>query len=158
MPPRTLRAASWSSPRTGGAGSTDRHPPPWREETTGPRSSARPSCSSPCSRSSSWASFSPIGSSRNGPGRAAPSCADDRAGAGAIPVDIPADYGRERRGGWHLIEVGGRGLLVPDERGSAVVYVLREPDSHYCRVTTGSGRRRRIEGDRWPASGGWGGG
>lgn len=61
-------------------------------------------------------------------------------GSGAIPVDIPANYGLERRGVWYLIEVGVRGLLVPDERGSAVVYVLCEPSSHYYRVMTGSER------------------
>lgn len=61
-------------------------------------------------------------------------------GSGAIPVDIPASYGLERRGVWYLIEVGIRGLLVPDERGSAVVYMLCEPSSHYYRVMTGAER------------------
>ncbi len=59
---------------------------------------------------------------------------------GAIPVDIPASYGLERRGVWYFIEVGIRGLLVPDERGNAVAYVICEPASHYYRIMTGSDR------------------
>ncbi len=61
-------------------------------------------------------------------------------GTGAIPVDIPASYGLERRGVWYLIEVGIRGLLVPDERGLAVVYMICEPSSHYYHIMTGSPR------------------
>jgi hypothetical protein len=41
-------------------------------------------------------------------------------GSGAVPVDIPANYGLERRGVWFLIETGIRGLLVLDEQGWAV--------------------------------------
>jgi hypothetical protein len=58
----------------------------------------------------------------------------------AIPVVIPASYGLEGRGVWYLIHEGIRGLLVPDERGAAVVYVVCEPSSHYYRVMTGSPR------------------
>jgi hypothetical protein len=36
--------------------------------------------------------------------------------------------------------VGIRGLLVPDERGLAVAYMVCEPASHYYRVMTGSDR------------------
>ena len=61
-------------------------------------------------------------------------------GTGAIPVDIPASYGLERRGVWFLIESGIRGLLVPDERGLAVVNLICEPSSHYYRIMTGSPR------------------
>jgi hypothetical protein len=61
-------------------------------------------------------------------------------GSGAIPVDIPASYGLERRGVWYLIEIGIRGLLVPDERGIAVCYMICEPSTHYYRVMTGSER------------------
>ncbi|HEU5116373.1 MAG TPA: hypothetical protein VFT74_06800 [Isosphaeraceae bacterium] len=60
-------------------------------------------------------------------------------GTDAIPVDIPATYGLER-GRWFAIREGIRGLLVPDERGRAVVYMLCEPSSHYYRVMTGSPR------------------
>jgi hypothetical protein len=58
----------------------------------------------------------------------------------AIAVDIPANYGLEQRGVWYLIETGIRGLLVPDERGIAVVYMICEPSSHYYRIMTGSDR------------------
>ena len=58
----------------------------------------------------------------------------------AVPVDIPANYALERRGVWYLVEHGVRGLLVPDERGTAVVYMVCEPASHYHRVMTGSVR------------------
>ncbi|QDV36354.1 hypothetical protein [Tautonia plasticadhaerens] len=60
--------------------------------------------------------------------------------SGAIPVEIPASYGLERRGVWYLIETGIRGLLVPDERGWAVAYMLCEPASHYYRIMTGAER------------------
>jgi hypothetical protein len=60
--------------------------------------------------------------------------------SGAVPVDIPATCGLERRGVWFLIEAGIRGLLVPDERGIAVCYMLCEPASHYYRIMTGSDR------------------
>ncbi len=61
-------------------------------------------------------------------------------GTDAIPVDIPANYGLERRGVWFLIETGIRGLLVPDENGWAVCYMICEPSSHYYKVMTGSDR------------------
>jgi hypothetical protein len=61
-------------------------------------------------------------------------------GSGAIPVDIPASFGLERRGVWFLIETGIRGLLVPDERGWAVCYMICEPASHYYKIMTGSDR------------------
>jgi hypothetical protein len=57
----------------------------------------------------------------------------------AIPVDIPAMLGCER-GVWFTIREGVRGLLVPDERGSAVVYMICEPSTHYYRIMTGSTR------------------
>jgi hypothetical protein len=61
-------------------------------------------------------------------------------GSGAVPVEIPASYGLERRGVWFLIETGIRGLLVPDERGWAVCYMICEPATHYYRIMTGSDR------------------
>jgi hypothetical protein len=60
--------------------------------------------------------------------------------SGAVPVAILANYGLERRGVWYLIETGIRGLLVPDERGWAVCYMICEPASHYYRIMTGSER------------------
>jgi hypothetical protein len=58
----------------------------------------------------------------------------------AVHVDIPASYGLERRGVWFLIEVGIRGILVPDEHGIAVCYMICEPASHYYRIMTGATR------------------
>ena len=37
-------------------------------------------------------------------------------------------------------QVGIKGLLVTDERGDSVVYLLHEPSSDYYRVMTGSDR------------------
>jgi hypothetical protein len=53
----------------------------------------------------------------------------------AIPVDIPATLALER-GVWYRVREGLRGLLVPDERGIAVAYVICEPASHYYRIMT----------------------
>src|SRR3954471_18553323 len=69
-------------------------------------------------------------------------------GSGAIPVDIPASFGLERRGVWFLIETGIRGLLVPDERGWAVCYMICEPSTHYYRIMTGS-ERMPVLIDQW---------
>jgi hypothetical protein len=60
-------------------------------------------------------------------------------GSGAIPVDIPATFGLDR-GRWFRIREGIRGLLVPDERDLAVVYMICEPATHYYAVMTGSRR------------------
>ena len=61
-------------------------------------------------------------------------------GKGAIPVDIPARYGFDGRGVWYVIRRGIRGLLVPDENGRAVAYLVCEPASHYYHVMTGATR------------------
>lgn len=53
---------------------------------------------------------------------------------------MPGIDGQERRGVWYLIEVGIPDLLVPDERGLAVVYLICEPSSHYHHIMTGSPR------------------
>ncbi len=58
---------------------------------------------------------------------------------GPIAVDIPATIGLER-GVWYRIRQGIRGILVPDERGHAVVYMICEPASHYYQVMTRSNR------------------
>jgi hypothetical protein len=60
-------------------------------------------------------------------------------GLDPIPVDIPAMLIVER-GIWVAVTQGVRGLLVPDERGYAVVYMLCEPASHYYQVMTRSRR------------------
>jgi hypothetical protein len=56
-----------------------------------------------------------------------------------IAVDIPAILACER-GRWFVVREGMRGILVPDEHGWAVCYMLCEPASHYYRVMTGSDR------------------
>ncbi len=56
-----------------------------------------------------------------------------------MPVDIPATLGLER-GVWYRVRQGLRGLLVPDERGAAVVFMVCEPASHYYRIMTRSDR------------------
>jgi hypothetical protein len=61
-------------------------------------------------------------------------------GIEAVTVEIPANYGLERRGVWFLIETGIQGLLVPDEHGWAVCYMVCEPASHYYKVMTSSDR------------------
>jgi hypothetical protein len=60
-------------------------------------------------------------------------------GSDAVTVKIPASYGLDR-GVWYFIEQGVRGLLVPDENGTAVVYVICEPASHYYFIMTRSDR------------------
>jgi hypothetical protein len=60
-------------------------------------------------------------------------------GTGAIPVDIPVTFALER-GVWYRVRQGIRGLLVPDEWGAAVAYMVCEPSSHYYRVMTRSDR------------------
>jgi hypothetical protein len=60
-------------------------------------------------------------------------------GVNPMPVDIPAMLGFER-GVWFRIRQGIRGLLVPDEQGVAVVYMICEPASHYYQIMTRSTR------------------
>ncbi len=60
-------------------------------------------------------------------------------GSQAIAVDIPAMLAFDR-GVWYRVRQGLRGLLVPDERGKAVVYVICEPASHYYQIMTRSNR------------------
>ena len=59
--------------------------------------------------------------------------------ANAIPVDIPATLALDR-GVWYRVRQGIRGLLVPDEKGVAVAYMICEPASHYYRIMTRSER------------------
>ncbi len=55
-------------------------------------------------------------------------------------MDIPARFTFDDRRRWYVIRKGIRGLLVPDERGCAVAYVVSEPASHYYNAMTGSTR------------------
>ncbi len=41
---------------------------------------------------------------------------------------------------WYRVRQGISGLLVPDERGIAVAYVVCEPSTHYYHVMTRSER------------------
>lgn len=56
---------------------------------------------------------------------------------GAVWVDIPATLGFER-GVWYRIRQGIRGILVPDEQGVAVAYMVCVPATHYYQVMTKS--------------------
>ena len=57
----------------------------------------------------------------------------------AVPVDIPATLGFEK-GVWYRIRQGIRGLIVSDEHGDPVVYMICEPSTHYYRIMTRSDR------------------
>jgi hypothetical protein len=50
-------------------------------------------------------------------------------------VDIPAALGLEH-GVWFRIREGIRGVLVPDEQGIAVAYMICEPATHYYQIMT----------------------
>jgi hypothetical protein len=52
-------------------------------------------------------------------------------------VCIPASMGLDR-GVWFRIREGVRGLVVREESGQPVVYVLVEPATHYYRIMTRS--------------------
>ncbi len=67
--------------------------------------------------------------------------------SGAILVEIPATLGLER-GVWFRIRRGIRGLLVPDEQGRAVCYMVCEPATHYYHVMTRSDRMPLLLSDR----------
>ena len=62
-------------------------------------------------------------------------------------VNIAASMGLEN-GIWFRIHQGIRGLLVFDEVGSPVVYMLCEPASHYYRTMTRSCRMPVLIGER----------
>jgi hypothetical protein len=68
-------------------------------------------------------------------------------GLDTVAVDIPATLGLDR-GVWFHVRQGMRGLLVPDERGIAVVYMICEPASHYYQVMTRSPRMPVLIEDR----------
>ena len=68
--------------------------------------------------------------------------------AGAVPVDVPASFALERRGVWYVVEVGIRAVLVPDEFGTAVCYLICEEASRYYRVMTGADRMPMLIGQR----------
>ncbi len=59
--------------------------------------------------------------------------------SGAVFVDVPASLVVDN-GVWYRVRQGIRGLLVPDERGLAVAYLICEPASHYYRIMTRNDR------------------
>jgi hypothetical protein len=65
----------------------------------------------------------------------------------AALVDIPASMGLEN-GIWFRVRQGMRGVLVQDESGEPVVYMLCEPASHYYRIMTRSDRMPVLIGER----------
>jgi hypothetical protein len=65
----------------------------------------------------------------------------------AAPVDIPATMGLEN-GVWYAVRQGMRGVLVRDERGIPVVYMVCEPASHYYEVMTRGRRMPVLIGER----------
>src|SRR5262249_14765177 len=70
-----------------------------------------------------------------------------RAAREAEPVDIPATLGYEG-GVWYKIRQGIRGVLVHDEQGEPVAYLICEPASHYYEVMTRSRRMPVLLGER----------
>jgi hypothetical protein len=66
---------------------------------------------------------------------------------GGIFVDIPANFAYDR-GVWVHVRQGIRGILVPDESGNAVCYMVCEPSSHYYQIMTRSDRMPVFIGER----------
>jgi hypothetical protein len=62
-------------------------------------------------------------------------------------VQIPATMGLEN-GRWFAVREGIRGLVVADERGELVAYMLCEPASHYYEVMTRSKRMPVLVNER----------
>jgi hypothetical protein len=62
-------------------------------------------------------------------------------------VVVPATLALEG-GVCYKVRVGMRALLVPDERGKAVAYLVCEPASHYYRIMTRSDRMPVLIGER----------
>ena len=65
----------------------------------------------------------------------------------SVLVLIKASMGLDE-GIWYRIRQGVRGLLVRDESGTPVVYVLVEPASHYYQVMTRSSWMPILVGER----------
>ncbi len=66
---------------------------------------------------------------------------------GGILVMIPATFAYDR-GVWVHVRQGIQGILVPDERGNAVCYMVCEPSSHYYQIMTKSDRMPVLIGER----------
>lgn len=68
-------------------------------------------------------------------------------GFDAEKVLIPATLGVEN-GRWFCIQEGIEGVIVADEKGELVAYMLCEPASHYYEVMTRSKRMPVLVGER----------
>jgi hypothetical protein len=68
--------------------------------------------------------------------------------AGASEAVIVASSAYER-GVWFRVIEGIRGVLVKDEEGREVVYMVCEPASHYYKVMTRSDRMPVLLGERY---------
>jgi hypothetical protein len=62
------------------------------------------------------------------------------------PVTILANAGFDG-GVWYRVRQGIEGLLVFDEKGKPVVYMLVEPATHYFRTMTRSSRMPALRGE-----------
>ena len=65
---------------------------------------------------------------------------------GAVKVEIPASLALEG-GVWYPLRRGIWGVLAPDERGKAVVFVACEPSTSYYRTMTRSDRMPMFIGE-----------
>ena len=61
-------------------------------------------------------------------------------------VVVPASLGLDR-GVWYLVREGVRAIVVRDERGQPVAYVLVEPSTHYYKIMTRSGWMPALVGE-----------
>jgi hypothetical protein len=64
-----------------------------------------------------------------------------------VEVVVPASLGLDR-GVWYLVREGVRAIVVQDERGQPVAYVLVEPSTHYYKVMTRSDWMPALVGER----------
>jgi hypothetical protein len=67
---------------------------------------------------------------------------------GAAPVEVAATSGCAG-GAWVFVREGIQGVLVPDERGWAVCFVICEPATNYFRNMTGCDRMPVLVNQRY---------
>lgn len=68
------------------------------------------------------------------------------AGLAAEPCDVAATYGCEN-GVWFAVRQGVRGLVVPDEQGTPVVYLVCRPPTRYFQIMCRSERMPVLIGE-----------
>jgi hypothetical protein len=64
-----------------------------------------------------------------------------------VEVVVPASLGLDR-GVWFLVREGVRAVVVRDERGQPVAYVLVEPSTDYYKIMTRSDWMPTLVGER----------